>query len=136
MRITAIKKTSILTIICAMIMIFAHTVIPHTYDCLDESQMSLESCCSGDNGQHFNDLNASQNTHHHCIVINIVYHPDSSREVDYSLTILSVEYFGNTYNLHALPLVIENEYRAPFNESIALRYLSNKLSWRAPPSIA
>ncbi len=131
MRITKLKNISIVGIICALIMIFAHIVIPHIHSDVHSHNHSCDhSLCQS----HITQSPIEDGHAHKCMIADVVYHPDSSKDTDYILAILDVEDFGYTYNPdYAEEEIIEKFF--PLTIPLNILIVSKDLPFRAPPFI-
>lgn len=131
MRITKLRVASSYMIFCAIIMIFAHIVIPHSHNtCYDSQNEQSNACCN----QELSEQSNHDGTHHNCMIKNIVYQQDSQKDGDLHLIALSVEHFGHTYSPRIPILETGVNFRIPLSNTIIQRYIFKKLPQRAPPT--
>ena len=131
MRITKLKKISIIATICAIAMIFAHMIIPHSHNSCHSKD---DSCCTISSS--FSQGEQIPEGHLHCIISNTVFQQDTNYELNSILLILAVEHWGYVYSPSDLPLILNLDYNHKFTEDVALKLFVRRLPSRAPPTFA
>lgn len=133
MRITRLKAISSYITFCALIMISAHIAIPHSHGICFDSH-AADTCCTS--ALQVNESTSKDDSHHHCMVTNIVYQQDTQKTDNIDFIALSVEHFGQIYS----PIILQAEKRynprVPLSQRIILHHFFKKLPQRAPPAIA
>lgn len=128
------RRLSIVFILLANIMLFAHAVIPHDHHVSSNTCSKTTLSCDHSHTEVYCDESDSHKDDHHCCFSNIVFNSDEQKNSVVGLLAIPLDFLNNSKILVEKSAV--KAYFAPYTIDDYVLFISKDSPLRAPPSLS